>query len=451
MQVARLPLSPTAPWRLRPATESILAAAESAAISGVSFDLLQTLRDTRETHDLRLSELKRVAATALAWLDEGYEALDTGAGDLAELLHLTMGALSEEVATASALRTSISHTAPVPEPIPRATTVEEALTLGDAFRTLFERELPIVLIAGRLPQPDEVVARLTAGIYEVIVHHGLQSKVSQLVGFTALGGNEPASEIAERIVGVERIGVYGSEVRPVGPPHGGVHKGMVFGEAVGDESWLIYEFARRGVMIYLGGSRYATDVALDLLRRDPGRLIVPDQFCIQVDRFRQLTRGLVDPALSAATDPLIAGRIIGQYICTHFGALRRPFWSDSLLSLPDRKHPETLPGALEAILENAERRRVQRLLLSACGNLQRAGLASPDVWREGARLAEGLATAVQAIVDPHEDVQANELWQANAREVVRAAWSDRYPTLSSSLDQAIYFASWFGTKRKSLS
>ncbi len=329
----------------------------------------------------------------------------------------------------------------------RAAEIMDLFYAGDAFRALFEREMPIVIIAASAPADEQAVDTLFAGLYDVIVERGLQARVSHVGRFSALGAQGAAYRAAERIEKLERIGVCVPVEKFLTMPMAAVHKGALFGKSLGDERWFFREMTQRGVAVVLGGDEQALDEARDILTRSPSRAICCGGFGFESRQDMTELVGTTDAIWipNASTDPS-AGRRLGTIVSDIFSASRSNFWGDPLLSLAFREH---ISGDFVATLfENAGRQRVVRLVAQASNRLKFAGVSSARVWCEVSHLAQELAQCVLEIPNPQSDPNDNARWQERAKEAFSATRSRLLMDLD--VEQDIYFASWVGIKKQGL-
>lgn len=324
--------------------------------------------------------------------------------------------------------------------------IDNLFRAGDAFRSLFEREMPIVLIAACEPTDARAIEALLAGCYEVLVERRLEARVSHVGRFSAMGAQGAAYRAAERVERVERIGVCAPVEKLLTMPMAAVHKGALLGKSLGDETWLFREMAQRGVAIVLGGDDQSLDEAREILTRAPSRAICCDGFGLQSHNDIAELAGTTNAHWihNAPTDPA-AGRRLGEIVSGIFEANRSNFYSDPLLSLAWREHRDALQDAVDNLFENSGRWRIVRLVGQASHGLERAGVPSERVWCEAAPLAQKLAQRVLDIPNPQSDPSDNARWQERAKEVFRTTGSPALAELE--VEQDIKYASRVGIKQ----
>ncbi len=495
MRVARRPLPPSTPWIVRTVAETILSQLEQADSQLPLQGLREFASDLRSDLDLRRSELGAAAAIAITQIREPPEVVDAVVTDFAFAEKETPEGLREKVRGVSqdlAVRTRLvvgelkaspanqhrhaleqlaqdmtrrTGDAAWEEPsvqyfvarygellgvnILRARLINDLFYAGDAFRGLFERELPIVVIAACAPIHEQAVDTLFAGFYDVIVERGLQASVSHVGRFSASGAQGAAYRAAERVESLERLGVCAPVEKFLTRPVAAVHKAALVGKSPGDERWLLREMAQRGVAIVLGGDDEALDDARAILPSASSRTICCGGFGF--DSPNDLT-GLTGVGSAfwipdASTDPS-AGQRLGTIVSAIYKGTRPQFWADPLLSVAFREHNEDPKDGIGNLFENSGRNRIVRLVTQAFNRMERLGIPSAQVWCEASHLAQELARRVLSIAYPQGDPDDNALWQQRAKEAFRESGSRVLLDLDTGPD--IMYASWVGIRSRRL-
>jgi hypothetical protein len=326
----------------------------------------------------------------------------------------------------------------------RAKEIKDLFYAGNAFRALFEREMPIVISAACAPTDEQAVEILFDNFYDVIVERGLQARVSHVGRFSAMGAQGAAYRAAERVEELERIGVCGPVERFLTMPMAPVHKGALFGKSSGDERWFFREFAQRGVAILLGGDGQAVEEARDILMCAPSRAICCGGFGFESPEDLTELAGMSDPIwLSNASADPSTGRRLGTIVSDIFSASRFNFWGDLLLALAFRE--DHSGDSIAKLFENAGRQRVVRLVAQTGYRLEFAGVPPVQAWCEVSLLAKELSQRVLEIPNPQSDANDNARWQERAKEAFSATGSRLLMDLD--VGQDIHFASWVGIKK----
>ena len=493
MRVARHPLPPSKPWIVRAVAEKILAQLEQIdshlSVQGWG----EVLSVLREDVDLRRSELAAAAAIAIAQIREPPAVIDGAIRGLAPRVGATPEELRDRVTAAlqdlaadtrrigelkagppNALNHNLEELAremvrrrseaewgePLVQDfvrhyrellgvdILRRKLIRDLFYAGDAFRALFERELPVVLVAACAPGNEHAVNTLFAGFYDFIAEHGLQARVSHVGRFSANGAHGAAYRAAEGVESLERIGIGAPVEQLLTAPMAAVHKGILIGTNLGDEVWLFREMAPRGVAVVLGGDDQALNDARLIVPRAKGRVICCGGFGFESPEDLKALTGATDAAWipNASTDSR-AGRRLGALVAEIFEASRSTFWRDPLLSVAFREHPQTVSDLLDGLFENASRNRIVRLITAVSNRLERAGIPPAQAGCDVSDLTQELAQHVLEIPEPQSDPKDNALWQQRAKEAFKATGSRVLMDLIAAVEQDIYYASWYGIKK----
>ena len=495
MRVGRRPLQPSMPWGVREAAEKILVRFEQTDGHVPLQGLRELLEDLWSNLDLKWSEIQTAVAIAIAQIRDPEPVVEDVITQFASAFRTEQEDMRDKVATVS--HDNLAGTEPIGgqaiaglvnepmsvltnlaqdvaqrvketewgEPVVehfvaqyrkllgvgllRAERMRDLFYAGDAFRSLFERAIPIVLIAASTPTNEDAVESLFAGLYEVIVERGLDARVSHVGRLSAMGAQGAAYRAARRIKKLEHIGVCSPDEKFLTVPVAPVHKGAILGGSSGDEMWFFCEMAQRGVAIVLGGDEQALNEAQHILKYSPSRTILCGGFGVES------RSDLVDLAgtthalwISNASTDRAAGRRLGAIVSEMLNSSHANFWSDPLLSVAFRQHPATLPGSLASLLENDGRNRIVRLVDSASNRLERAGVPSAQVWSTVSRLAKELAQRVLDAPDPDRDPNAIARWRERAMEAFRA--SGNRLLMDLDVEQDVRFASRPAIKRRTL-
>lgn len=313
---------------------------------------------------------------------------------------------------------------------------------GDAFRALFDREMPITLVAGGNPVDQQAVRDLMKGVYDELEARGLTKRVAQVGRFKVGGAHDAAFSVLERAKEVDRIGLASpSKDILTSPTTPMVEKPVLFGKTLGDESWLTRELARRGVAIVLGGDAQSIDEAKDVLARNPSHAII-------LEGFNGDTKGLAGvPGATyiadAKTKPVEAGRKIGAMIASMIESEHRDLMADPLLKAAFQMSSGQLSDAVNHLQQNAAQNRIVRIITAVGNRLERAGVPSQEIWGEVSRLSSELATRTLGV----DNFKDNALWQKLAREAFEATGGKVKQIVDDAMID-VYFASWAGIQKK---
>ncbi len=323
----------------------------------------------------------------------------------------------------------------------RADTVAALLRdFGDAFRSLFEREMPITIIAGPGETDQQAVRVLMTGVYDELKARGLQERVSHVGRFGAGGAQQAAFGVLDAVKSVDRIAVAAPTKATLTGAASVVDKPVLFGQSLGDETWLMREFARRGFAIVLGGDAASTTDAKAALARNPGRTVVCGGFCDNAE-----LNGVKDAQYlpDAMSQPAAAGRKIGTMIADAIEREQRDLLADPLMQAVFKGSTGQLSDMVTALQQNAAQNRIVRIITAVGERMERAGVPSQQIWQEVSTLSQELARYTIGV----DNFKDNALWQKRAKEAFAATGGK----VAEFIDDAtidVYFASWGGIQRK---
>jgi len=326
--------------------------------------------------------------------------------------------------------------------IVRADTVASLFRdFGDALRSLFEREMPITIVAGSNPADQKAARDLLKGIYDELESRGLQKRVAQVGRFGGGGVHEAAFTALEKVRNVDRIALGSATQATLTGPASVVDKALLFGSTLGEETWLTREFARRGVAIVFGGDAQSLDEAKDVLERNPSRTFVCGGFADGVDK--QLAGKEATFIGDARTRPVEAGHRIGKQIADAIEREQRDLLADPLMQVAFQGSKGQLSDMVTALQQNAAQNRIVRIVTAVGERLERAGVPQQEIWQDVAQLSQNLARYTLGV----DNFRDNDLWQRRAKEAFEVT-GGRIKDIVDEASVDVYFASWGGIQRR---